>query len=235
MLGGEPLTAIIPARAGSKGIPGKNLLRLGGRSLLERAILLAQSSPLVDRVLVTTDAPEMMAIAAQHGAAMPVLRPAHLASDMATTADAVTHLLDTCAVATGHLLLLQTTSPLRSRADLDAFLQTYHDSGAPAAASIVRLDEPRPEKLLRLEAGRVVPYLGTPYEGPRQQLPQPYALNGAFYAIRVEVFRRERTFLPEKTVGFEMPQSRSTNLDSAEDLAILEAMLETGRWHLEEP
>lgn len=234
MLAGEPLTAVIPARAGSKGIPGKNLLRFGGLTLLERAILLAKSSPLVERVLVTTDSAEMMAIAEKHGAAMPVLRPAHLASDTAASADAVVHLLETCGIASGHLVLLQVTSPLRTRADLGDFLAAYEKSGAPAAASIVRHDEPRPEKMKRLEQGRIVPYLGTHYEGPRQALPQPYALNGAFYAIGVDVFRRERKFLPEGTIGFEMPASRSANLDSADDLAKFEAMLETGRWELEE-
>lgn len=234
MLGGEPLTAIIPARAGSKGIPGKNLLRFGGKTLLERAILLAKSSSLVDRVLVTTDSAEMMAIAAEHGAAMPVLRPAHLAGDEATTADAVVHLLETCAISSGHLLLLQVTSPLRTRADLGDFLSAYGKSGAPAAASIVRHEEPRPEKMKRLENGRIVPYLGTHYEGPRQALPQPYALNGAFYAIGAGEFRRTRGFLPQGTLGYEMPASRSANLDSAGDLAVFEAMLETGRWALEE-
>jgi len=234
MLAGQPLTAIIPVRAGSKGIPGKNLLRFGGLTLLERAILLAKSSALVDRVLVTTDSPEMMAIAERHGAAMPVLRPAHLASDMATTADAVLHLIDVCGISSGHLLLLQVTSPLRTRTDLAAFLTHYQECDARAAVSVVKHDEPRPEKLKRLEGGRIVPYLGTTYEGPRQALPQAFALNGAFYAIGVEVFRREKRFLPEGTAGFEMPSSRSANLDSAEDLAVLQAMLETGRWTLEE-
>ncbi len=235
MLAGQPVTAIVPARAGSKGIPGKNLLRYGGLTLLERAILLAKSSDLVDRVLVTTDSAEMMAIAAHHGAAMPVLRPAHLASDTATTADAVRHLMEVCGVTSGHLLLLQVTSPLRSRADLEAFLTHYGESGAAAAASVVKHEEPRPEKLKRIERGQIVPYLGQSYEGPRQALPQPYALNGAFYAIRTEVFRRDMKFLPEGTLAFEMPASRSANLDSADDLAMFEAMLETGRWQLEDP
>lgn len=233
MLAGAPLVAVIPARAGSKGIPGKNMLRLGEHTLLERAILLGQSSPLVDRVLVTTDSPEMHAIAEQHGAAMPVLRPAQLASDTATTVDAVLHLMDTCKISSGHLLLLQVTSPLRTRADLAGFLEAYASSGAPAAVSVVKHDEPRPEKMKRVIEGRIVPYLSEHYEGPRQALPQAYALNGAFYAIGVDLFRREKRFLPEGTLAYEMPASRSANLDTAEDLEILKAMLETGRWKLE--
>jgi N-acylneuraminate cytidylyltransferase len=234
MLAGAPLTAVIPVRGGSKGIPGKNLLRFGGLTLLERAIQLAKASPLVDRVLVTTDSPEMQEVAVRHGAAMPSLRPARLASDTATTADAVLHLIATCGLISGNLLLLQVTSPLRTSADLARFLAAYAASGAPAAASVVKHEEPRPEKLKRIVDGRVVSYLEASYEGPRQVLPQPYALNGAFYVIGVSTLMKEKRFLPEGTLAFEMPASRSANLDSPEDLDIFRAMLETGRWTLEE-
>lgn len=230
-----PFTAIVPARAGSKGIPGKNLWRHDGVTLLERAIRLGQSSGLVSRVIVSTDSPEMQEIALQAGAECPRLRPADLASDTATSAAVVEHVLADMGVSSPHLLLLQVTSPLRTRADLAGFLQHYLASGAPAATSVVRLDEPRPEKLKKLQDGILQPYLGTPYEGPRQALPQPFALNGAFYAIARDVFLRERRFLPEGTTGYEMPPARSHNLDSPQDLQILEAMLAAGHWSLEKP
>ena len=228
------ITAIIPARAGSKGIPGKNTWTYEGVSLLARAIRLGRHCARIERVIVSTDSPDMQTIALGEGAECPKLRPAELANDTATTAAVVSHVIDECAVASDILLLLQVTSPLRTVSDCNAFLDTFLMSNAPAATSVVKLDEPRPEKLKKLERGILKSYLNTHYEGPRQALPQPYALNGAFYAIRRDVFLREGKFLPEGTLGFEMPSERSHNLDSMQDIQVLEAMLKAGHWHFEE-
>jgi CMP-N,N'-diacetyllegionaminic acid synthase len=227
------ITAIIPARAGSKGIPGKNLRSFDGVSLLARAIRLGQHCERVSRVIVSTDSAEMQAVALAEGAECPNLRPAELASDSATSAAVVQHVIETQAVTSEHILLLQVTSPLRTLADCNDFLDFYLASGTPAATSVVKHDEPRPEKLKKLENGVLVPYLGSNYEGPRQALPQPYALNGAFYAIQRQVFVVEHRFLPEGTVGFTMPAERSHNLDSQNDMLILESMLAAGHWQLE--
>ena len=228
-----PITAIVPARAGSKGIPGKNLWTYEGVSLLARAIRLGRHCQRVGRVIVSTDSLEMQRIALEEGAECPMLRPAELASDSATSAAVVRHVIEDMAVTSDHLLLLQVTSPLRTLADCDAFLDLYLSSLAPAATSVVKIDEPRPEKLKKIENGKVVPYLGTGYEGPRQGLPQPYALNGAFYAIDRHLFQLKQRFLPDGTVGFEMPPERSHNLDSRQDLQVLEAMLAAGHWKLQ--
>jgi CMP-N,N'-diacetyllegionaminic acid synthase len=227
------ITAIIPARAGSKGIPGKNLWSYDGITLLARAIRLGRHCNRVDRVVVSTDSLEMQSIARAEGAECPRLRPAELADDTASSAAVVRHVIEDLNIASPHLVLLQVTSPLRTLADCSAFLDMYFSLQAPAATSIVSIDEPRPEKLKKLEHGRLKSYLATHFEGRRQDLPQPYALNGAFYAIGREVFLRHGKFLPEGTVGFEMPPERSHNLDSKQDLLILEAMLQAGHWKFE--
>lgn len=227
------ITAIIPARAGSKGIPGKNLWSYDGITLLARAIRLGRHCNRVERVIVSTDSVEMQSIARAEGAECTRLRPIELASDTASSAAVVRHVINDTTVTSNHLLLLQVTSPLRTLADCNAFLDMYFTSQAPAATSIVSIDEPRPEKLKKLEQGRLKSYLATHFEGRRQDLPQPYALNGAFYAIGREVFLRHGKFLPEGTVGFEMPPERSHNLDSQQDLQILEAMLQAGHWNFE--
>ncbi len=236
MIRGHPLTAIIPVRGGSRGIPGKNLKRLGRDTLLERAIKLARHSPWVERILVSTDNVEMYEIARQHQAAAPSLRPAHLASDTATTLAVVEDLIETTPIKSGFLLLLQATSPLRTLADLDALCRAFEaDSRAEAMVSLCAHDEPRPEKLQKLdENGFVRPYLGTRYEGPRQVLPQPLAFNGAFYLISREAFLREKSFLPARTRPFMMPPERSANLDSPADWLITRTMVEAGLWPLEE-
>jgi CMP-N,N'-diacetyllegionaminic acid synthase len=228
------ITAVIPARAGSKGIPGKNIWTYEGVTLLERAIRLGRNCKRVNRVIVSTDDAHMRELALVAGAECPALRPPHLANDTATSAAVVEHVLRESGVIAGHILLLQVTSPLRLLSDLDGFLDVYLAANAPAAVSVVKWDEPRPEKLKKIEAGKLVPYLGQNYEGPRQTLPQPYALNGAFYAIQRDVFLAKRSFLPDGTLAFEMPASRSHNLDGPQDLQILAAMLKAGHWHLED-
>jgi CMP-N,N'-diacetyllegionaminic acid synthase len=228
-------TAIIPVRAGSKGIPGKNLWSHNGVSLLARAIRLGfHLRPWVERVIVSTDSIEMQAIALGEGAECLTLRPATLATDKATSIDVVRNVIESHAVSSQHILLLQATSPLRRLADGEAFISAYLKSGLSAATSVVKLDEPRPEKLKRFVDGRLRPYLDQGYEGPRQTLPQPYALNGAFYAIRRDIINQHDTFLPEDTLGFEMLPEQSHNLDSPQDMQILSAMLVAGTWQLED-
>ena len=234
MIRGAPLTAIIPVRGGSKGIPRKNLRPVGGYSLLERTIRFAKNSARIDRIIVTTDDSEMHEIAARYGVQSPSLRPAHLASDSATTTAVVEHLLQECNVAEGCLLILQVTSPFRRLGDLEDLCATYERSEADAIVSLAAVDEPRPEKLKRIIDGRIEPYMAGGFEGPRQALPQPYKLNGAFYLVSLEAFSRERRFIPKASIPFVMPEERSHNLDSMTDWNIMEAMIAAGHWTLEE-
>jgi CMP-N,N'-diacetyllegionaminic acid synthase len=233
MLKGQLLTALIPVRGGSKGIPDKNLREVGGMSLLERAIRFAKQSPRVDRVIVSTDDARMQDMAQRFGAASPSLRPPHLATDAATTADVAAHVLAECGVNQGYLLVLQATSPLRQLADLEALCALMEKSEAEACVSVVAVDEPRPEKMKRVVDGRIEPYLAQSFEGPRQALPQPYRLNGAFYVIALDAFRRDRKFIPKGTLAHVMPEDRSHNLDGMIDLRILEAMIAAGHWSFE--
>lgn len=236
MIRNEPLTAIVPARGGSKGVPRKNLYLIDGETLVERAIRLARESGRVDRVLVTTDDPEIYAIAKARDAAPPSLRPASLATDDARTIDAVHHLLADAKVTGGYLLLLQPTSPLRTAEELKALCaQLEAHPEADAIVSVVRHDAPHPHKIMKIEGDYVKSFLGTVASVPRQTLPVVYALNGAFYLAPHRVVTEQKTFMPERTLPFEMPPERSVNLDGPLDLLLLEALLrrggaEAGKW-----
>lgn len=234
MLVDRPITAIVPARGGSKGLPGKNLLKLGKFTLLERAILIAKQCQNVDRVIVSTDDEEMQALAGAHDAAAPGLRPDVLASDTATSADVVCDLIDMADIAPGWLLLLQPTSPLRTLGDLTGLLALAKQSGARSVVSVVAHEEPRPEKLLKIRDGELEPYLDAMHEGPRQALPMPYALNGAFYLIDRDLFLETGSFLPTGTKAFVMPEARSANIDGPGDWDMLNAMVTAGKWAFEE-
>lgn len=238
MLSSQHVTAVIPVRAGSKGIPGKNMRRVGRDTLLGRTIKLAKRSPYVDRILVSTDDPEMYALAQAQHVAAPSLRPAELATDTATTIDVVLQLIDSVPIQTGYILLLQVTSPLRTLADLnaccEAFAQGVQDGQTEAIVSLVRHDAPHPNKIQKIEHGFVQSYLGTNASVARQSLPEVFSLNGAFYLIQRDTLISQRTLLPEKTLPFIMPPERSINLDSKLDLDILEALLEKGLLSIEE-
>ena len=226
MIRGERLTAIIPARGGSKAIPRKNMLRIGGETIVERAIRLARKSGWVDRVLVTTDDPEIYDIAKQHDATPPSLRPAHLATDLATSIDAVNHLIIDADIDEGYVLLLQPTSPLRTAEDLDALCRSFEaNPEAQAIVSVVRHDSPHPNKIVTINGGYVRSYLGTNPSVPRQSLPIVHAINGAFYIVARRTLVEQQTFLPERTLAFEMPVERSVNLDTPIDLLLMQALL----------
>lgn len=236
MIRNQPLTAIIPVRGGSKGIPGKNLYRLGRDTLLERTIKLAKNCPYIDRILVTTDNLEMHTIAESYGVAAPVLRPAHLATDNAKTIDVVLHQIETAPIDAGYVLLLQVTSPLRTLADLNELCSTFDEADpiTEAIVSLVQHDSPHPDKIQKIENGMVASYLGKESMVARQSLPTVYALNGAFYITHRDVLMNRRTFMPERTLPYVMPEERSLNLDGKLDLFLLESLLEKGRITLED-
>lgn len=227
MIRGEPLTAIIPARSGSKGIPGKNLYEIDGENLVERTIRLAKNNSNVDNIIVTTDDPEIYKIAQNNDAAPPNLRPKHLSTDTALTIDAVKHVLKDSNIQAGYVLLLQVTTPLRTDDDLHNLLKKFEDHPeADAIVSVVNHNSPHPEKLLRQSGDFIIPYLGKNPGVPRQTLQSLYALNGAFYLTSFQIIHDESTLLPEKTIPFVMPQERSVNLDEPIDIIVLEAILE---------
>lgn len=236
MIRGQKVTAVIPVRGGSKGIPGKNLYRLGKDTLLERSIKLAKSCAYIDRIVVTTDHPEMYAIAQQHGVASPALRPAHLAADHAKTVDVILDLMESARIDEGYILLLQVTSPLRTLNDLNMFCKTFDESSSSAEAivSLVAHDSPHPDKIQKIEGEFVTSYLGKESMVARQQLPKVYSLNGAFYLTHGDILRTKKSFMPACTLPFIMPQERSLNLDGPMDLFLLECLMEKGRIALEE-
>lgn len=231
MIKGRNVTAIIPVRGGSKGIPRKNLLELAGETLLERTIRFAARSSRIERTIVSTDDAEMFEIAGRYGVAAPTMRPEALARDDTTTDAVLEHLIGQAGIGEGYLLLLQVTSPLRTLEDLEQLCARFEAEGdADAAVSLCRHEGSHPAKMLRIDGERISPFLDRKYTGPRQSLPEVFVLNGAFYLIDRDVFLRERTFLPDRTMPFVMPSAHSANLDTQEDWQILQAMVAQGYW-----
>lgn len=228
MIRGAPLTAVIPVRGGSRGVPGKNLYQLGGQTLLERTIRMTMSSDRIDRTIVSTDSPEMHEIARQHGVESDALRPSQLATETASTVDVVLHELDQADIARGFVLLLQVTTPLRTTGDLQEFFSTFEaNQNSESIVSLAAHDAPHPDKIQTIRDGFVESYLGVESMVARQKLPKVYKLNGAFYLTSVASLRSGRSFLPSgSTIPFIMPEERSINIDTPFDLVLLQALVE---------
>ena len=181
----DRVLVVIPARGGSKRLPRKNVLHLGGRPLIAYAIEAAKGSKFVDNVLVSTDNEEIATIARHFGATVPFIRPADLASDEASSVGVLQHAvrfyeeknrrIDT-------IILVQPTSPGVEAGDIDACIEKLYESGANSCASVCEITD-RPEYMYSLDSeGHWKPYVGGSQKRS-QDMPKLYRLNGAVYAI----------------------------------------------------
>lgn len=222
--------AIVPARGGSKGIPKKNLLKLRGKSLVEHAIRVGMECSLVDKLVLSTDDPEIAQVGQEAGAIVPFLRPARLAGDNVKTVDVVLHLLDQMKEPVEFVLLLQPTAPVRTAGNvLEAIQLLINNPDADAVISVVPLEEPHPLKIKKISGKWLVPYIDDGNsEIPRQLLPKAYKLNGAIYAIRVKSLKEQKTFLPDKSLPYVMPQETGVNIDTLLDFMLINMLLEKG-------
>lgn len=219
MIDGRSVLAIIPARGGSKGVPGKNLMLIAGRPLIQWSIDAARKSMHVDRLILSSDDDAIIEVARSVGCDVPFVRDTSLATDEASSMDVVA---DALRRIPGHdiVVLLQPTSPLRTAADIDGALARLVESDAPACVS-VREAEDHPYWTFWLNsAGRLARFAEPDGKLPqrRQDLPPAWCLNGAVYAARVDWFMRARTFLSDETVGFPMPADRSLDIDTFADI-----------------
>ena len=217
--------ALIPARGGSKGLPRKNVLPVGGRSLIAWTIEAAEKAKCISRVILSSDDDEIIAVAKECGCEVPYKRPEELASDKASSIDVVFHALKEIP-GYDYLLLLQPTSPLRTSEDIDAAFALMLEKQAPACVSVCPVEE-SPYWMYQLEGqSRLRSVLEMPLEATRRQdLPNVYSLNGAIYIARVDWLLRQRSFMSCDTVGYVMPRERSVDIDTPEDYQKLNAFL----------
>jgi CMP-N,N'-diacetyllegionaminic acid synthase len=224
MIGTRRVIALIPARGGSKGLPGKNIAPLGDRPLIAWSIEAAKASRHVDDVAVTTDDPAIAAIARQWGATV-VERPAELATDTAPIEGALFHAVDTLGGGWEILVLLQPTSPLRRPEDIDACIETMSEAKAPCALTVCDPGK-SPYWMYTLTGDRRMNPVVPGIEGRRRQdLPEAYALNGAVYVADIAWLRANGKFMSPETVACLMPRERSVDIDSAHDLIIAKAII----------
>jgi CMP-N,N'-diacetyllegionaminic acid synthase len=224
----ERVVAVIPARGGSKSIPKKNIVPLGGRPLIAWSIEVAQRTPAVDRILVSTDDGEIERIATGLGAEV-YRRPAALSTDDALVIDALRDLVRTLnseGEQAAILVLLEPTCPLRSVDDVAQCIDLVSEGWDSAAT--FRSAELHPHRAWRIVEGAPEPFIdGAVPWLPRQRLPEAYQLNGAVYVVRTEDLLDESAIglLFGRTAAVVMPAERSVDIDTAHDLLVAEALL----------
>jgi N-acylneuraminate cytidylyltransferase len=218
--------AIIPARGGSKGVPGKNIRAIAGKPLIAWSIEQALHSGRIDCVHVSTDDAAIAEIAVRHGADVPLLRPARLAEDTTATEPVMLHSLETYAAAGRHfdaVVLLQPTSPLRHPGTLAAAIDAFEASGAASLLGVCEnhhffwRDPARPTALYDFE------------HRPRRQDIRPedrwYRENGSIYITRSEEFRRHANRLCAPIQMHVMREEEGWEIDSLADFAVVEALM----------
>lgn len=227
MINGKKVLAVIPARGGSKRLPGKNIKLLSGKPLIAWTIEAAVNSKRVDRVVVSTDAEDIAAVARAFGAEVPCMRPADLSGDHASTDSAIFHALGSVGEVFDIVVILQPTSPLRTAEDIDNALTRLTDTGAKGVVSVCECEHPPLWSNTLPDDNAMGDFLRPSVLGKRSQdLPQYYRLNGCFYAFDVEAYSlRKGTFYSDDVKAYIMPSERSVDIDTQIDFCFAEALL----------
>ncbi len=225
--------AVIPARGGSKGLPGKNLRPLAGLPLIEHSIRLAALCPHIRRTVVSTDSEEIAAVARAAGGEV-LARPAELAGDETPMLPVLRHALEELDPAGERyelLLLLDPTSPGRLPGDVARAHELL--AAAPEADGVVSVSEPPFNPIWHAVVERdgfmeqLIPE-GRGY-GRRQDVPRVFRINAALYLFRTEFVRREaETWLNGRHLMLEIPDLRGFHIDTEDDLRLCEFVLESG-------
>jgi N-acylneuraminate cytidylyltransferase/CMP-N,N'-diacetyllegionaminic acid synthase len=226
------MLAVIPARGGSVGLPGKNIRLLGGKPLIAHTIEAAVESGVFNKVLVSTDDPAIAEVSLSYGADVPFMRPPELATNEAKGLDVLVHAVEWLKQNEHYtpeiITLLQPTSPFR---DSRTIIEAYDLFRKENAARLVSLCEAVEHYywMYSLGEGRIAPVADAYYSGHRRQdLPKAYSLNGALYMGRLDTVMKEMSFVGKDTLGFVMTRIRSVDINDVLDFSTAELILERG-------
>ncbi|OAJ96164.1 acylneuraminate cytidylyltransferase family protein [Vibrio bivalvicida] len=222
----EKILAIIPARAGSKGLPGKNIKSLGGKPMIAWTIEAAVQSQKFSRVVVSTDSVEIGEVAQQWGAEVPFLRPDFLSSDESPIFDTITYTLDMLGDEFDAICLLQPTSPLRTSNHLIEAVELFEKDDVHSVVSVTKVDKSPQWCFWRDEQAYLTPILsGGLSLNRRQELQDAFVLNGAIYIAETGELLSERKFLFDDSVSYLMSKESSIDIDDLVDFKLAQLIL----------
>jgi CMP-N,N'-diacetyllegionaminic acid synthase len=229
VLTGGPVVAVVPARGGSKGLPGKNIVPFAGRPLVAWSIEAGLAAAGVDRVLVSTDDPAIAEVAVAAGAEVPWLRPPGLALDETLDLAVFAHTLawlDADGPPPSILVQLRPTSPLRPAGFVDAGIALLVEREADAVRSVSPPPK-TPYKMWREADGWLEPLLGSwdeeLFNAPRQALPEVWEHDGVLDVIAADTVRAG-SMTGRRVASLHTPPGYAVDIDTAEDLARAEQL-----------
>ena len=230
MYKGKRILAIIPARGGSKGLPGKNIKEMCGKPLIAWSIEHAQKSKYVDEIFISTDSREIADVAERFGAPCPELRPEFLARDTAPSSEFIVYTLEKMnqlGKRFDYFILLEPTSPLRDVEDVDRSIEMLVNS--PESESIVGVamsGTVHPAYMvIKGPNGYLEALMPEQQSLRRQDLPDVYFFEGSVYVSTVEAFLKKRTFYHDKTLPYIVPEWKSHEVDDIVDFNIIETIM----------
>ena len=217
------MLAMIPARGGSKGVPGKNIKEIEGKPLIAYTIEAALIAKSIDRVIVTTDSEEIAEVARKSGAEVPFMRPAYLAEDTSKAQDVYVHaaefMRDNEGVDVSKFMVLLPTAPFRTENHIDDAVKLFKDSKAETLISVTEVETP-PSWMVNKDDNGFIENCGFDAEtasGNRQGNRTHYVPNGAIYILDYELLKSKSTYYCDKTIGYEMSRNDSIDIDTMED------------------
>lgn len=221
--------AIICARGGSKGVSKKNIRPLCGKPLLVHTIDVARKCHSIDRVVVSTEDPEIAEVARASGAEVPFLRPNELALDSAPKLPVIKHVVDYLESQEGYqpdiVVDLDPTSPLRTEADIEACIRMVRDEGADNVFSVTKAHRNPYFNMVEIVDGRVRLVKPLPQSVVRRQdAPEVYDMNASIYVWKREVLMNNDSLFLERTRIYEMPEW-AIDVDSETDFEFVEFIL----------
>lgn len=232
------ILAIIPARGGSKGVPRKNIRLVGGKPLIAYSIEAAKAvGDLFHRVIVSTDDPEIAEISKTYGAEVPFLRPENLGDDKMPMVPVLQHAVNFIEeqdqIKLDWVFLLQPTAPMRTPEDIRAAIQIAQEGSSDSVISVVQVFAVHPILMKKIDGNRLLPFCIEEKEGTRRQDYQPaaYMRNGSIYLTRRDVIMNDGSIWGKEICPYVMPEERSLNIDSEQDLKLVDLALTERNQH----
>jgi CMP-N-acetylneuraminic acid synthetase len=221
---------VIPARAGSKSIPNKNLYPLAGKPLIAYSIESAKRSKFLTKCIVSTDSEEIARVAKSYGIKVPFLRPKELATDTALAVDVMKHaLLEMEKIDKKqyeYLVMLQPTTPLRKPQYIDEAIRKLIDTDCDSVVSMVEVGAHHPARMYRIENDKLISIMdeGTAMR-PRQELPSIYIRSGDVYACRRSVIFKHNSLIGDDCCPLVIAPEKAINIDDMKDIVLAEYYL----------
>lgn len=220
--------AIIPARGGSKGVPGKNIYPILGKPLIAYTLEAAIGSKLLNKIIVSSDDLKVKQIAGLYPEVLFHKRPSEIAGDTSPISDTIKDVLRIFDLFNEYdaVMLLQPTSPIRNSNQIDEAIKLFEShKQANSLISVCAMDDVHPARMYWKNIVNLKPVLAEFEQTRRQDIPKAYYRNGSIYITRITALCKDNTVMIKPSIAYEMPTSQLLNIDEPRDILIAEVLI----------